>query len=182
MRLVPVYILDAQADFMLLRVHVYDHRLNFIPRLGYFAGLFDPLIAELGDMHQPFDSRFDLHEGPEFRDIRHLPLDHLPDFETVMDVIPRVLLDLFDPQGKPLVFLVDVQDNRLHLLSLFVNFRGVLQALNPGNVGDMDQTIDPFIDSDENAKFGEVLDPPLNFRSHRITLGNRVPGVGGGLL
>jgi len=64
--LVPVHILDAEADLVSLGVYVDDRRLDFVPDLEGFFGLFHPLVADFGDVHQPFDSRFQLHEGPEF--------------------------------------------------------------------------------------------------------------------
>jgi len=46
---------DAEADLVLLGIHIDDYGFHLIPYFGYFAGLLYPLAAQLGNVHQSFD-------------------------------------------------------------------------------------------------------------------------------
>jgi len=54
----------------------------------------------------------------------------------------------------------------------------MLNTLGPGNVGNVNQAVDPFIDPDEYAEVGDVLDLAGNGRAHRILLSDDIPRVG----
>ena len=138
--LVPVDVLDAEADLVLLGLHVDHHGLDLIAVLDHFFGVLHPLVAELGDVNQPLDPRFQLDEGSELGHVGDLALNQLADLEPVMGVVPGVLLDLLDSQGKALVLLVDVEDDGLDFLSLAIHLGGMLQPLGPGNVRNVDET------------------------------------------
>src|SRR6476659_7727387 len=53
----------------------------------------------------------------------------------------------------------------------------MLDALAPRHVGDVDQTVDLFLDLDERPELGKVADLALNPGSNRVLVGEVVPGI-----
>ena len=51
-----------------------DFHLNFLALGHDVAGAMDPLMGQLADMNHALDARFQLHERPEFHDLRDGPL------------------------------------------------------------------------------------------------------------
>src|SRR5207302_180701 len=73
-------------------------------------------------------------------------------------------------------------DQHLHFVALLHHFGGVLHALRPRHVGDVDQAIDPRLDLDEGAERGEVADLAPEARADGILLRQRHPRILLGLL
>src|SRR3989449_775801 len=92
----------------------------------------------------------------------------------------RISLGLkqIQPEGDPLVLLVDVEDLRLDLLPLLENFRRVADAAGPGHVGDVQEAIHAGLELDERAEVGQVAHLPRDPRPRAVALLDRRPRVG----
>jgi predicted RNA-binding protein with RPS1 domain len=76
----------------------------------------------------------------------------------------------------------NIQDHRLDGIAFFVYLRRVLDALGPGNVGNVHQTVNIIINADEQAEFRNIFNFSFNDGAHRIFLGDHFPGIFLGLL
>ena len=128
-------------------------------------------------MHQALDALLQLDEDAEVRVLDDGTLDDLAEEEAGADGEPRVLTELLDAQGDALVVAIDVQDPGLDLVALLEAIGGVLDALAPGQVGDVDQPVDALVDADEDAEVGDVPDLTLDDGAHGPLQLDAVPGV-----
>ena len=74
------------------------------------------------------------------------------------DLVPGVGLGLLHAQGDFLLVLVDVQDLDLDLVADVDQLAGVVDALGPAHLGDVDQALDALLELDEGAVAHDVDD------------------------
>src|SRR5688572_439512 len=132
---------------------------------------------DLGDVRQAFEPLVDVDEQAEVGDVHHLALDHVPNLVGGHEVLPLVGQELLDRQRHPLVLDVDVGDPGAHRVALLDHLAGVLDALGPAHVGDVDQAVDLLGDLDEGAELGEVAHLALDHRAHRMGVAQLLPGI-----
>src|SRR5208282_5304586 len=134
-------------------------------------------------MKQALQARFELDEDTEVGQFGDLALDHVGGLIPAGDVgLPRVFLELLEPQGDPLAVLIDVQHLATDTLAFFKQLVGMTDLARPAHVGDVQQSVDPFLDLDEGTVVGEVADRALDHGAGRVLAGHLVPGVDLGLL
>ncbi len=76
--------------------------------------------------------------------------------KALVDIVPRVFLQLFDAEGDPVLLLVEIDDLDLDLLTEGQHIRGFVHPM-VGDLGDMDQTVHP-ADVDKGAEIGQRSD------------------------
>ena len=129
-------------------------------------------------MNQALDTLLDLEEDTEVRNVRHIALHHVPEPVTIRDLIPRILLQLLDPQRELVAVLIDVQHHRLDLLPLLIDLARVLHLVSPGQVRDVHEAVDPVFDAHEDPEIRDVPNQPLNPRAFRVSILENRPRVG----
>src|SRR5207245_158176 len=174
--------LEWRPDALLARVDARDLCLDRVARLVVRRRLVDALGGELRDVHQPLDPLLQLDEHTEVGDARDRALDARAGRVALRHLRPRVLDELLDAERDALVVDVDAQHDRLDLIALLVELRGVLHLLRPVQVGDMHQAVDVLLHLDEEAEVGDALDPAAELRAHRVVDAHQLPGVRLGLL
>src|SRR6266403_1268511 len=174
--------LDGEADAFLARVDAGDLGLDRVARLVERRRLVDALGGELRDVHQPLDPLLQLDEHTEVGDARDRALDTRAGRVALRHLRPRVLDELLDAERDALVVDVDAQHDRLDLVTLLVELRGVLHLLGPVQVGDVHQAVDVLLHLDEEAEVGDALDAAAELRAHRVVHTHQLPGVRLGLL
>ena len=92
--------------------------------------------------------------------------------------LPWIGLELFDAKGESLVFLVNLENNRLDGLAFGILLGWMFDPFGPGKVRDMDQAVNPVFNPDEDTKVGDVLDFPLDDSPDRIGFSDQIPRVG----
>ena len=90
---------------------------------------------------------------------------------------PRIRCQLFDAERETLIFNVDTEHFGFDDITLLIEFGWMLQFLGPVQVRDMNQTVDPFVDADEDAEVGDIPHWPLDDAAHRILFLRRLPGI-----
>ena len=85
-------------------------------------------------------------------------------------VVPRIGLDLLEPERDALVVPVDVQDLRVDRLALLEQLRGVPDVARPGHVGDVQQAVHARLQLHEGAEVGEVAHLALHPRARLVAL------------
>src|SRR5579862_490559 len=151
---------DAKGNFLFLAVDAQDNRFNFLVRLEHIAGFghaFRP--GKLGDVHESFHARFELHKRAVRHQVDHLALDACADREFRFDVVPRVGHLLLEAEADAFLFLVHVQHDHVNFLADLQNFRRMRNAA-PTHVRDVQQAVDA-VEVDERAEIGDVLDRAL---------------------
>src|SRR6266702_523351 len=169
--------LDGQRDLALVLVHVDDLHVDLVALLHHVARVLGPLLAQLGDVDQPLDAGLDLDEGAEVGELRHLPLQLRADRVALGERRPRIGLRLLDAEAEALVLDVDVQHHRLDHVTLLELLARVLDALVPGDVGDVHQAVDALLDLDERAVVGERHHLARHAGADRVLLVGAVPRV-----
>ena len=108
-------------------------------------------------MHQPLDALEQLDERAELgQPRRSCRVSTSPDAVGLEELLEHVGLQLLDAQRQALVLGVDLEDDGLDLVALVQHLAGMLDPLGPGQVGDVHQAVDPFLDLDERAEVGDV--------------------------
>ena len=80
------------------------------------------------------------------------------------------VVDLLDAERNAPRGLVDLQHLGLDRVALFVDLGGSLDSPGPGNIADVNQAVESFLDFQERAEFGEVADFSADHRADRIFL------------
>ncbi len=81
------------------------------------------------------------------------------------------------PRLKPAVLRLHAENDGLHLFALLHDLRGMLDALGPAQVGDVNQAVDAILDLNEGAEVGEVAHAAFDDRAHRILVAQVLPRV-----
>ena len=166
---------DGEADLLLFLAHLDDLELVLVAYIE-LDGL--AVVADrLGDVAETFDAFRDFDEGSELRGTQDLTLDDVADAVLGEEGIPDVGLELLDAEGEAAVFGLDAEDDGADLLALLEDFGGVLDALGPGEVGDVDEAVDAVFDLDKGAEVGEVADSALDNGAGGVLVLERLPGI-----
>jgi hypothetical protein len=88
------------------------------------------------------DPLFQLHEGAVSGHVAHGSLDLFADRVTVLDLVPRIGLELADAEADLLLVAVDAEDDCLQLLADGEDIARARNALGPRELGDVDEALD----------------------------------------
>ena len=151
-----MHLLEAEADAALVGIDFQHLHFDFLARrddLGRRDVLLDP--AHLGDMHEAFDARLELHECAVIGDVRDLAVEARTRRIFRRDAFPRIGLQLLHAEADALRVLVDLDDLHGDGLADIQHFRRMADAA-PGDVGDVQQAVDA-AQIHERAVIGDVL-------------------------
>jgi hypothetical protein len=166
---------DAEAYLLLFLVHLDDLELVLVVDLE--LDRLAVIVDRFGDVAETFDTFRDFNEGSELRGAQNLALDDVADAVLGEEGIPDIRLQLLDAEREAAVFGLDAEDDGANLLTLFENFGGVLDALGPAQVGDVDEAVDAVFDLDEGSEVGEVADATLDDGAGGVLVLELLPGI-----
>src|SRR5260370_21068935 len=169
---------DRKAEQAVGLVDLDDAGGDFLAHLEDVLDFLDAIFADLRDVEQAIDVVLQANEGAEAGQLGDLAGEEVADLVKLVDVAPRVLGELFDPDRDALVGFVDFQHEGLDLFALFQHFGGMVDLARPGNVRDVDHAIQAFFQLDERAIAGEIANAAFDARPGRIFLEGLVPRVG----
>src|SRR5262249_6335108 len=95
------------------------------------------------------------------------------------DLVPRVGHGLLHAQRDLLLLLVDVQDLYLDLVADLHQLAGVVDALGPAHLGDVDEALDAGLELDEGAVAHDVDDLAGVPAAHGVLVLHVLPRAGG---
>src|SRR5262249_28072933 len=107
----------------------------------------------------------------------NLALHHIAGPVRGNKIVPRVRFKLFHRQGHPPIFGIDPRDHSINLLPFFQNLTRMLDAARPGDVRNVNQAVNAFLDFNKGTKVGQVADASMNARADLITLSQSLPGI-----
>ena len=93
------------------------------------------------------------------------------------ELIPRIRLHLLVAQRDAPRPLVDIQDHDVEALSLAHHFVRMAHFLGPGQIGNMNQSVDARLDAHEHAEIGDVAHLARHDRARRIAVRNAIPRI-----
>src|SRR3989440_2755682 len=170
-------LLQREPDAPLVGVDADDEQRELVADADDVVGPVDRPVRHLRDVQEAVHAGLELDERAEVGEPDDLAGDARAHRVALGDRRPRVGLDLLEPEGDPLVLLVDVEDLRLDLLPLLENFRRVADAAGPGHVGDVQEAIHAGLELDERAEVGQVAYLPRDPRPRAVALLDRRPRV-----
>src|SRR5205085_145822 len=89
-------------------------------------------------------------------------LDRASHLMRVEELFPCVRLKLLDAKRQPMVFRIDIQNDRIDLLAFLQDFGRVFDAPG-GNIGNVHQAVDSLFDFDEGSKIRQIANPAGNY-------------------
>ena len=129
-------------------------------------------------MDESFDAFFKFYEDAEVGDIGDDAFNDGPGRIVIVGGLPWVRSKLLDTQREALVFLVDLQDNRLNGLAFGIFLGWMLDPLGPGEIRDVDQAVDALFYADKDTEISDIFNLSFDDGTYRIGLGDQIPGVG----
>ncbi len=96
--------------------------------------------------------------APKLASLRDLAVDEIADLVFLIDVLPRIVAQLFDAEADALVGLVDVDHHGFDFVALLEDFARMIDLAGPAQVGDVDHAVDAFLQFHERAVGGHVAD------------------------
>src|ERR1700722_1867861 len=166
---------QAEADLLLLRVHLDDLEVVFLP--GFELHRLTQCIGCLGDVAEALDAFGDFNEGSELRGTQNLALQYVANRVLIEEGLPDIGLELLDAERQAAILRLHAEHYGPHLLTLLQHLGGMLHALGPTQIGDMDQTVDAILDLDEGAEVGEIAHAAFHDGACRITLRQVLPWI-----
>src|SRR5271166_2756841 len=150
-------LLEAERDAPLGGVDLEHLNLDLLAGRDDLARM-DVLLGpgHFRNVDQTLDARLQLHERAVIGDVGHAPLHLLADVVALLDVRPRVFLQLLHAEGDAVRLVVDLDDAHLDLLADAEHLARMVDP-PPGDVGDVQKAVDA-AEVDERAIVGEVLD------------------------
>src|SRR5690606_31380264 len=88
-----------------------------------------------------------------------------------------IIFQLLDAERNALALRVDGQDDGLDLVALLVLAYGLFTRFVPGDVGQVNQTIDAAFQANEDAEVGDGLDLAGDLRALCVLATKCIPGV-----
>src|SRR5256886_11467225 len=167
--------LQREPDAPLVGIDADHEQRELVTDADQLVGPGDRSIRHLRDVQEAVHAGLELDERAEVREPDDLAGDARAHRVALGDRRPRVGLDLLEPEGDPLVLLVDVEDLRLEVLPLLEDLRRMADAARPGHVGDVQEAVHAGLELDERAEVGQVAHLARDARPGAVALLHRRP-------
>ena len=128
-------------------------------------------------MDHAVDAFFEFDEGAVGGEVADLALDRGADRVADLDLVPRVRLELADAERDLLLVDADAEHDGLDLLVELEHVARTGDALDPGQLGHVDEAFDAALDFDERAVGKQLGDLALDLLADR-ELAPRCPPTG----
>src|SRR5215831_17346997 len=102
-------------------------------------------------MDEAVDAVFNLDERAEIGEVANLALHYRSYRELLVQRFPWVSLELLESQADAPIRRIDVEHNCLHLIAHIDQLRGMLHALRPRHLADVNQALNSLLQLDERA-------------------------------
>src|SRR5438445_11918459 len=112
-------------------------------------------------MIQGFQVLAEFNERAKADKAGDLSLHHIARFMRTDKLVPGIWLEVFDRERHATIFRINPGNNRFDLLAFFQKLTRMFYSARPRNVGNVDQTVDAFLNLNESAKVSCVAHTPL---------------------
>src|SRR5579864_7848224 len=167
---------DAEADFLLLGIHLDDLEVVLqarlqVQRLSVFVSGFR-LVAEALDALGDFD------ESTECRYAQDFAVHYVADVVRLEEGFPNVGLQLFNAERQAALVGLDGENYSLYEVAFLQHLRRMFHALGPAQVAAMHQAVDAVFDFNKRAEIGQVANATFHCHTDRKFLMQRIPWIG----
>ncbi len=158
-----------------------DLERQLFAQMESIFGVFKFGNGEMGDRHKAFHHiviHYDIDQNAFGDELADLAPDLSIDGKLGGQGFPGIAPELFDAQSDAVQGAVDGKDNGFHFLVFLEEFLGMIDALGPADVRDVDQSVDAFLDLDESAECGQAFYLAGKDSADGIAVFNGEPGIG----
>ena len=148
--------LRPEADSLVLRVEVENHRLHLLAHLEHLRRMLWLRPRHLADVNEALDALLELHERAVVGERDDLALDLRARRVGVGRHVPRVFHGLLEAKRHPLGVGVVLEDFDGDLVAHLEHLGRMVDAA-PAHVGDVKEPVDA-AEVDERTVLGDVLD------------------------
>ena len=158
---IGIELADAEGNLLVFLADAEHNGFDFLALREDVGGTRDALgPAELGDVDEAFDARFQFHERAVRHEVRDLALDLHVHRILLGDLVPRIHRLLLQAERHALFLAVDIEHEHFDFLAHLEHFARVVEAA-PAHVGDVEQAVEA-VEVDERTEVGDVLDRALD--------------------
>src|SRR5690606_5224425 len=153
-----VFRLDGQADDAALTVDADDLGFDFVAFFQHVARVFNAVTADFRRLQSGFDIVAQIDDGAFGVNFFHGATN---DAALVIDgrvVGERIVFQLLNAQGDALALRIDRQDYGIQLVALLEATYGFFTGFVPRDVGQVNQTVDAAVQTNEDTEIGDRLD------------------------
>ena len=136
------------------------------------------VLAQLRDVDEPVDVVVQLHKRAKTRELGDFAFDEVTDLVFLVDVLPWIFRELFDPEADPLIHFVNVDNGGFDFVVFLKDFAWMIDLAGPAQIGDVDHAVDPFVKLDEGAIGSHVANFPAHGAADGKLLFDLIPGIG----
>jgi hypothetical protein len=121
------------------------------------------IFAQLRDVHETVNIVLQLHKRSEAGELGYFSFHQIADLIFLIDRLPRIFGQLFNPEADPLVYFIDVDHYRVDFVAFLKNFAWMIDLAGPAQIGHVNHPIDAFFQLHERAVCSHVAN--LTFHS-----------------
>src|SRR6266567_7786454 len=169
---------DRQADATLELVHLNNARFDLLADFEHVFHFCDVVFAQFRDVDEPIDVVLQLNERAEASELGHFAFHQVADLVFLIDRLPRIFCELFDPEADPLVYLVDVDDHGFDFVAFLKDFARMIDLAGPAQIRHVDHSIDAFLQFHERAIGGHVANFAFHGAADGELLLDLIPRIG----
>src|SRR5208282_4237159 len=174
-----VDLLDAEGEAAVLHVDLEDLGLDGFALAQNLAGVLRFIApTDVGDVDQALDALLDFDEGAEIGHAADAPSDDEADGIFVAEGEPGIGQGLLHAERDAALLGIDLEDFHLELVAEGDDLGGMLGALRPGHLADVDQALDAGVEFDEGAVVGDAHDFADEAHAGFEALRDIHPGIG----
>ena len=168
---------DRQADTAVALVEIGHHRIKLVANMETLGALVLAVARQVGTAdkgrHIAIADRYFQatigHRG-------HFACHRIATAQ-IGDALKRVTIKLFNAQADAFFFLIDVKHNRFHALAPIILRQSFIARSIPIEVGNMHHAVNLIIETDKQAKLGDVFNLAFDFRANREFRGEILPRI-----
>ena len=102
-------------------------------------------------MHQTVNIVLQLHKRAKAGELCYLAVNQVAYLIFLIDCLPGIFGELFDPEADPLVYFVDVDHDGFDFVAFLKYFAGMIDLAGPAQIGHVNHPIDAFVQFHERA-------------------------------
>ena len=119
-----------------------------------------------------------MDERAEAGELGNFTFHEIANLVFLVNGLPRVFGQLFDPKTYPLIHLVDVDNDGLDFVALLKHFAGMIDLAGPAQIGHVNHAVNAFLQFHERAIGGHVANLTFNLAADGKLLLDFIPRIG----
>jgi len=135
------------------------------------------VFAQLRNVDETVDVILQLHESAKAGEFGHFAGDQVTDLIFLIDVLPRIVGELFDAQADALIGLVDVDDFGFDFFTFLKDLHRMVDFTRPTEVGHVDHAVDAVFQFHKGAVGSHVADAAFDAAADGEFLLYLIPGI-----